>query len=64
MGPGPGSHAISREFATADPEERWPDVDGLTEAIGGGWLVGRVAAEVGPLEPVSTTGDAVGPTEV
>jgi len=54
---------IAREFATTDPEERWPDVDGLTEAIGGGRLVGRVATEVGPLEPVSTTGDAVGPAD-
>jgi histidine ammonia-lyase len=54
---------IAREFATTDPEERWPDVDGLTQAIDSGRLVGRVAAEIGPLEPVSTTGDAVGPAE-
>jgi hypothetical protein len=54
---------IAREFATDDPEERWPDVDGLTEAIDSGRLVGRVSSEIGPLEPVSTTGDAVGPAE-
>jgi hypothetical protein len=54
---------IAREFATTDPEERSPDVYGLTGAIGGGRLVARVAAEIGPLEPVSATGDAVGPTE-
>jgi hypothetical protein len=35
----------------------------LTQAIDSGRLVGRVAAEIGPLEPVSTTGDAVGPAE-
>jgi histidine ammonia-lyase len=55
--------AIAREFATTDPEERWPDVDGLTETIDTGRLVARVASEIGPLEPVSTTGDAVGPAE-
>jgi histidine ammonia-lyase len=54
---------IARAFATTDPEERWPDVDGLTEAIDSGTLVARVASEIGPLEPVSTTGDAVGPAE-
>jgi hypothetical protein len=32
---------IAREFATTDPEERWPDVDGLTQAIDSGRLVGR-----------------------
>jgi histidine ammonia-lyase len=53
---------IAREFATTHPEERWPDVDGLTGAIGSSRLVARVAAEIGPLEPVSTPGDAVGPT--
>ena len=64
LGAGTGvARDIAREFATTDPEERWPDVDGLTEAIGGGRLVARVAAEVGPLRPVSTTGDAVGPAE-
>jgi histidine ammonia-lyase len=54
---------IAREFATTDPEERWPDVDGLTGTISSGRLVARVAAEIGPLEPVSATGDAVGPGE-
>ncbi len=34
---------IAREFATTEPEEHWPDVDGLTEAIAGGKLVARVA---------------------
>jgi histidine ammonia-lyase len=63
LGAGTGvARDIAREFATTDPEERWPDVDGLTVAIGR--LLARVAEEVGPLEPVSTTGDAVGPTEV
>jgi hypothetical protein len=60
LGAGTG---IAREFATAEPEERWPDVDGLTQAIDSGRLVGRVAAEIGPLEPVSTTGVAGGPAE-
>jgi hypothetical protein len=65
LGAGTGvARDIAREFATTNPEERWLDVDGLTEAIGSGRRLGRVAAEVGPLEPVSTTGDAVGPTEV
>ena len=65
LGAGTGiARAIAREFATTDPEERWPDVDGLTETIDSGRLVARVASEIGPLEPVSTTGDAVGPTEV
>jgi histidine ammonia-lyase len=54
---------IAREFAATDPEERWPDVDGLTQTIDSGRLVARVASEIGPLEPVSTTGDAVGPAE-
>jgi histidine ammonia-lyase len=64
LGAGTGiARDIAREFATTDPEERWPDVDGLTQAIDSGRLVGRVAAEIGPLEPVSTTGDAVGPAE-
>ena len=57
------AHDIAREHATTDPEERWPDVDGLTQAIDSGRLVGHVAAEIGPLEPVFTTGDAVGPAE-
>jgi histidine ammonia-lyase len=64
LGSGTGiARDIAREYATTDPEERWPDVDGLTQAIHSGRLVGRVAAEIGPLEPVSTTGDAVGPAE-
>jgi histidine ammonia-lyase len=64
LGAGTGiARDIAREFATTDPEERWPDVDGLTQAIDSGRLVGRVAAEIGPLEPVSATGDAVGPAE-
>lgn len=64
LGAGTGlARDIAQEFATTDPEERWPDVDGLTEAIAVGRLVGRVAAEIGPLEPVSATGDAVGPAE-
>jgi len=64
LGAGTGvARDIAREFATTDPEELWPDVDGLTEAIGDGRLVARVAAEIGPLDPVSTTGDAVGPAE-
>src|SRR5215208_3562087 len=64
LGAGTGiARDIAREFATADPEERWPDVDGLTQAIDSGRLVGHVAAEIGPLEPVFTTGDAVGPAE-
>jgi histidine ammonia-lyase len=64
LGAGTGiARDIAREFATTDPEERWPDVDGLTVAIGSGRLVARVAAEIGPLEPVSTPGDAVGPAE-
>jgi histidine ammonia-lyase len=64
LGAGTGiARDIAREFATTDPEERWPDVDGLTQAIDSGRLVGRVAAEIGPLEPVSTTGDAVEPAE-
>ena len=54
---------VARAFATTDPEERWPDVDGLTEAVGSGGLVERVAGEIGPLEPVSATGEAVGPAE-
>jgi histidine ammonia-lyase len=52
---------ISHRFSALDFEEQWPDVDGLTEAVAGGELVGRVAAEIGPLEPVSNPGDAVGP---
>src|SRR5919107_42611 len=64
LGTGTGiARDIASEFATTDPEERWPDVDGLTQTIDSGRLVGRVAAEIGPLEPVSTTGDAVGPAE-
>jgi len=55
---------IARDFAAADPEEHWPDVDGLAAMIVGGELLEKVAAEVGPLEPVSATGDAVGPGEI
>lgn len=54
---------LAGKYATTEPEEQWPDVDGLTEAITGGRLIARVAAEIGPLEPVSTPGDAVGPAE-
>jgi histidine ammonia-lyase len=54
---------VSR-FGATDSEEQWPDVDGLTAAIADGRLIARVAAEIGPLEPVSTPGDAVGPAEV
>src|SRR5918997_68740 len=61
---GTGTHAaydlVSR-YATTEPEEHWPDLDGLTEAIAGGRLVARVASEIGLLEPVSTPGEAVGP---
>ena len=64
LGAGSGiARAIAREFAATEPEEHWPDVDGLTEAVAGGRLVARVSREIGPLEPVSTTGDAVGPSE-
>jgi len=31
--------------------------------VAGGNLLARVSREVGPLEPVSATGDAVGPGE-
>jgi histidine ammonia-lyase len=51
---------VSR-YATTEPEEHWPDLDGLTEAIAGGRLIAHVASEIGLLEPVSTPGDAVGP---
>ena len=64
LGAGTGiACAIAREFATTEPEEHWPDVDGLTEVVAGGNLLARVSREVGPLEPVSATGDAVGPGE-
>jgi hypothetical protein len=64
LGAGTGiARDIASEFATSDPEERWPDVDGLTDTIDAGRLVASVASEIGPLEPVSTTGDAVGPAE-
>ena len=55
--------AIAREFAASEREERWPDVDGLTQTVAGGRLVAGVAVETGPLEHVSTTGDTVGPGE-
>jgi histidine ammonia-lyase len=55
--------AIAREFAASEPKERWPDVDELTQTVAGGRFVAGVAVETGPLEPVSTTGDAVGPGE-
>lgn len=54
---------ITRGFAALEPEEHWPNVDALTAVIAGGELVERVTAEIGPLEPVSATGDAVGPGE-
>jgi histidine ammonia-lyase len=41
---GAGTRTV-RDFASTDPEERWPDVDRLTRAIDSGKLVGRVAAE-------------------
>jgi histidine ammonia-lyase len=64
LGAGTGAaYALAREFAAAEPEEQWPDVDGLTGAISAGYLVARVASEIGVLEPVSATGDAVGPGE-
>ena len=51
---------VSR-YATTEPEEHWPDLDGLTAAIASGRLIAHVASEIGLLEPVSTPGDAVGP---
>ena len=51
---------VSR-YATTEPEEHWPDLDGLTTAIASGRLIAHVASEIGLLEPVSTPGDAVGP---
>jgi histidine ammonia-lyase len=64
LGAGTGvACGIARGFAAADPEEQWPDVDGLAAVIAGGDLLEKVAAEIGPLEPVSTTGEAVGPGE-
>jgi histidine ammonia-lyase len=57
------AHALAREFDAAEPEEQWPDLDGFTEAVAAGHLVGRVSSEIGVLEPVSATGDAVGPGE-
>jgi histidine ammonia-lyase len=64
LGAGTGvACGIARVFAAADPEEQWPDVDGLAAVISSGELLEKVAAEVGPLEPVSTTGEAVGPGE-
>jgi histidine ammonia-lyase len=64
LGAGTGvACGIVRGFAAADPDEQWPDVDGLAAVIAGGELLEKVAAEIGPLEPVSTTGEAVGPGE-
>jgi histidine ammonia-lyase len=64
LGAGTGvACGIARGFAAADPEEQWPDIDGLAAVISSGELLEKVAAEVGPLEPVSTTGEAVGPGE-
>jgi histidine ammonia-lyase len=57
------AHDLVSKYATIETEEQWPDVDGLTEAVANGRLIARVAAEIGPLEPVSTPGDAVGPAE-
>ncbi len=57
------AYDLVSKYATTDPEEYWPDVDGLTEAVADGRLIARVAAEIGPLEPVSIPGDAVGPAE-
>ena len=64
LGAGTGvACAAARGFAAAEPEEQWPDVDGLAGMVASGELLEKVSAEVGPLEPVSTTGDAVGPGE-
>jgi histidine ammonia-lyase len=64
LGAGTGvACGMARDFAAADPEEQWPDIDGLTAVISSGELLEKVAAEIGPLEPVSTTGEAVGPGE-
>ncbi|HLL98934.1 MAG TPA: hypothetical protein VK276_07625, partial [Rubrobacteraceae bacterium] len=64
LGAGTGvACGIARGFAAVDPEEQWPDIDGLAATVASGELLERVAAEVGPLEPVSTTGEAVGPGE-
>ena len=61
---GTGTHAayalVSR-YAALEPEEHWPDLDGLTQAVANGRLIAHVASEIGLLEPVSTPGDAVGP---
>jgi hypothetical protein len=57
------AYDLVSKYATIEPEEQWPDVDGLTAAVADGRLIARVAAEIGPLEPVSTPGDAVGPAE-
>jgi histidine ammonia-lyase len=64
LGKGSGvAYSVARSFAAALPEEGWPDLDSLTTTIADGDLVAKVAAEIGPLEPVSATGDAVGPGE-
>jgi histidine ammonia-lyase len=62
LGAGTGiACAIASRYATTEPEEHWPDLDGLTTAIASGRLIAHVASEIGLLEPVSTPGDAVGP---
>jgi histidine ammonia-lyase len=64
LGAGTGvACGMARGFAAADPEEQWPDIDGLAAVISSGELLEKVAVEIGPLEPVSTTGEAVGPGE-
>lgn len=64
LGAGTGiACGITRGFAALEPEESWPDVDALTAVVASGELVARVTSEIGPLEPVSVTGDAVGPGE-
>jgi histidine ammonia-lyase len=55
------AYDLVTRHAAPEPEEHWPDLDGLTDAIATGRLTARVASEIGLLEPVSTPGDAVGP---
>ena len=55
------AHGLTSRYAAIVPEEHWPDLDGLTEAIASGRLIAHVASEIGLLEPVSTPGEAVGP---
>lgn len=50
-----------RRFAPVDAENGWPDVEGLEDYLSSGRLVSRVASEIGPLEPVSTSEESLGP---